>query len=130
MTKLLTLAALLFCLFTATNLSAQTNNPKAAVKQAKRDARRFKLNRIDYRKFKKDRRNANSDYFKPLNTMVRDTALLSDSTYVKAFRNTAYRKTRARKAKNIVRIVGGSVIGLYVSTIIFVLIAYDIPSFK
>ena len=99
---------LCFCFFITTYLLAQTSNPKKIVKQARRDVRHFKLNRTDYKKFRKDRRNPNSDFFKPVNSMVRDTTLLKDSTYVKAFRTTAYMKTRSRHANTIICIVGGT----------------------
>ena len=119
MTKTLFLIALFFC-FIATDLSAQTNNPKAVIKQAKGDVRRFRLNRADYRKFMKDRRNVNSDYFKPLKSMVRDTTLLSDSTYIKAFRSTAYRKTRSRQLNTHIYIVGGVVFSVTAVTVIMI----------
>ena len=115
MTKLLFFTALFLCVFTTTNLPAQTSNPKKIVKQARRDVRHFRLNRTDYKKFMKDRRNPNSDFFKPVNSMVRDTTLLRDSTYVKAFRSTAFLKTRSRQANTIICIAGGTVIVGYVT---------------
>ena len=121
MTKAQVLIALLFFFLTTTNLSAQTSGPATAIKQAKRDVLRFRLDKTTYQKFKKDRLNADADYFKPLKSMVRDTTLLSDSNYVKAFRNTAYRKTKSRQLNNSIYIVGGTAIVVTVGAIIILL---------
>ena len=63
MTKAQVLIALLFFFLTTTNLSAQTSGPATAIKQAKRDVLRFRLDKTTYQKFKKDRLNADADYF-------------------------------------------------------------------
>ena len=69
----------------------------SVAKMAAADARKFRLNRADLRKFRKDRRNSGSDYFKPSAAYARDSTLLRDSAYVSAFRQAAYQKTRKRR---------------------------------
>ncbi|OKS89562.1 hypothetical protein [Mucilaginibacter polytrichastri] len=54
-----------------------------------------------------------SDYFKPNNVTTRDTALLRDSIYVKAFRDAAYQRTTARRtAGHYIAIFGGVAAGV------------------
>jgi hypothetical protein len=70
-------------------------------------------NQIDY----------TSDYFKPSKTTTKDTALLNDSVYVKAFRNAAYQHTTARRtAGHYIAIWGGVAVGIFL-IIGFILIA-------
>ena len=59
---------------------------------ARWDARKQKLNPIQLQLFKVDKKNSTSDFFKPQKKFVSDTALLSDSVYVKAFRQAAYER--------------------------------------
>ena len=117
MTKLL-LAA--FMLLTSTAIRAQTTHADSMTMMAKKDAKKFRLNRNDWIKFSEEQRERSraamiyahsgitraqraqfrkdyaenqSDYFKPTRSGVRDTALLRDSAYVKAYRQAAYKKS-------------------------------------
>ena len=78
-------------------LKAKSPPVDSLVKIAQSDAKKFRLNKADMKKFRKDRRNSNSDFFKPAKNSVSDTTLLADSVYVKAYRMAAYNKTRKRR---------------------------------
>jgi hypothetical protein len=67
--------------------------------------------------------NYTSDYFKPSKITTKDTALLNDSVYVKAFRNAAYQHTTVRRtAGHYIAIWGGVAVGIFL-IIGFILIA-------
>ena len=89
---------------------------------AKADAKNFMLNKADLKKFRKlgpGRRN--SDYFKPLAANVSTPGLLQDSAYVKAYRHTAFIKTRKRHtAGHYILIIGSAVTGVLLLTVIIV----------
>lgn len=105
MIKSVIAAFLLFCC-TISQLSAQTNDSRSLIRQARYDVRFFKLNKTDFTKFLKDKRNSTSDYFKPVKTKSGDTMILTDSTYVKEFRKRAYNKTRYRRLNNYMAVIG------------------------
>ncbi|MBS1527441.1 MAG: hypothetical protein JST19_17470 [Bacteroidetes bacterium] len=86
---------------------AQTAPADSITKIARADAKNFRLNKQDFKKFRKDRRNANSDYFKPARANVSNAALLGDSVYVKAYRAAAYAKTRHRHTTGHYVLLGG-----------------------
>ena len=52
-----------------------------------------------------------SDFFKPIPSAVSDTTLLRDSVYVTAYREEAWKRTRARRTFGHYAIIGGSVVG-------------------
>jgi len=87
---------LILSLLTA-GAEAQTPSRDSITRIAKQDAELFWLNKKDLKTFRKDRHNYTSDYFKPVKTVVSDTALLKDSVYVKAYRRVAFEKTRKRR---------------------------------
>lgn len=96
-----------FLLLSTVSLSAQITDKQSLIRKARKDVANFRLNRTDLKIFKKNKRNDSSDYFIPVKSMVSDTTLLSDSTYVKAFRRYAYIKTRSRVNTGIYALVGG-----------------------
>ena len=59
-------------------------------KKAGKDARHFELDRATMKKFKAWHFSSSSDYFKPTANYASDASLLTDSTYVKAFRLAAF----------------------------------------
>jgi len=74
---------------------------------------RYDYNQIDY----------TSDYFKPTKATTKDTTLIRDSIYVKAFRDAAYQHTTARRtAGHYIAIWGGVTVGIFL-IIGFILIA-------
>ncbi len=83
--------------FFVSALKAESLPVDSLVKIAQSDAKKFRLNKADMKRFRKDRRNSNSDFFKPAKNSVSDTTLLADSVYVKAYRLAAYNKTRKRR---------------------------------
>jgi hypothetical protein len=78
-------------------LTAQEKSKNAA-KTARTDVRKyFKLSDEKMKVFRKNRGNSTSDFFKPSQESVSDPALLQDSVYVKAYRESAYNNTTLRK---------------------------------
>lgn len=84
----------------------------ATVKLARRDADKFRYNKADKKFVKMNLHNPNSDYFKPTGVYASNPSLLSDSLYVKTFKYYAAKKTRARRTKTVLFIVGGGVVAL------------------
>jgi hypothetical protein len=89
--------SLLAVALSVSTLKAKNPPIDSLVKVAQLDVKKFRLNDTDMNKFKTNRHNANSDYFKPGKSGVSDTTLLADSVYVKAYRTAAYNKTRKRR---------------------------------
>lgn len=98
MQKIALFTIILLTLFTGSLLAETTGNEalrsdtSAAVKQAQRDAHKFKLSKADLKIFHQNRKNATSDFFKPTAATTANAAMLQDSAYVKAFRDEAYHK--------------------------------------
>lgn len=97
---------LLLMSFSAVKLQAQKTRKDSITRIAQADSKNFRLNKTDLKKFRKDRRNYNSDFFKP--PKVRDSTLLKDSLYLKAFRDAAYKKTRKRRTAGHYVIIGAA----------------------
>jgi len=81
---------------TAFAARAQTTAADSLVRIAQTDVKNFRLNDADFKKFRKNRGNSGSDYFKPLAANVSNSAFLNDSVYVMAYRQAAYAKTHHR----------------------------------
>lgn len=95
-------------LFLVTETKAQIKND-SIVKIALQDVKKFKLDKAAFNQFKKDKTNIYSDLFKPNKSMVSDSLLLSDSSYVSTFRGAAYNKTFKRRTTGYYFLVGGVV---------------------
>lgn len=94
-------------LFLTADLQAQTLRKDSVVKDAFTDVKRFKLNKQQFKEFRKNKTNSYSDLFKPTKATVSDTANLADSVYVNAFRNAAYNKTLKRRTTGHHFLMGG-----------------------
>jgi hypothetical protein len=106
MIKFFNITLLLVCIMAFTT-KAQTAATDSVVKIAKADAKAFRLNDEDFKKFRKNRGNSGSDYFKPSAANVSNAALLRDSAYVMAYRRAAYTKTRHRRTAGHYILLGG-----------------------
>jgi len=104
-----------------TNSYSQTMNSDSLKMLAIKDAGKFKLEKERLEKFKKHRSDASSDYFKPTAAEASSSALLNDSTYVKTFRETAYKNTKKLNARGEHKRIG--VLG-YVAALAFVALAF------
>ncbi|MBW4889853.1 hypothetical protein KXQ82_09005 [Mucilaginibacter sp. HMF5004] len=98
-------------LFIVPYVQAQTMHRDSVTKIARDDARNFKLNENDKERFKLDKDNYSSDFFKPTDKIASDNKLLQDSVYVKAFRAAAYSKARGKRSLGHNVLVG---VGIYV----------------
>jgi len=94
-------------LFLTADLQAQTLRKDSVVKDAFTDVKRFKLNKQQFKEFRKNKTNSYSDLFKPTKATVSDTANLADSVYVNAFRNAAYNKILKRRTTGHYFLMGG-----------------------
>jgi hypothetical protein len=130
-TALVTIILLTF--FTG-NLLAKTignealhSDTSAAVKQAQRDAHKFKLDKADLQIFRQNRQNSTSDFFKPTTATTSNPALLQDSAYVKAYRAEAYHRTLDRRSTGH-RILFDGLIVAEVAVGLFIFFHYAIHS--
>jgi hypothetical protein len=108
--------ALLLASIATLAVEAQTTAADSLVKVAQADAKNFRLNNVDFKRFRKNRGNSGSDYFKPLAADVSNSALLSDSVYVMAYRQAAYAKTHHRHTAGHYILWGG--VGLAVVVLV------------
>ena len=100
------LIASVMLLLLGTAVTGQTLSADSLTQLVNADVKSFKLNKADFKIFRKDRSKKYSDWFKPVKGNVSDTALLADSAYVKAFRNAAYYKTLKRRTTGHYFLVG------------------------
>jgi len=115
---------LLVFLFSLTlQLFAQTDSLKI-LKIAEADAQHFKLDKQTWKAYRKHQVGYTSDYFKPNNLNTTHPELLTDSVFVRDFREAAYRKTtRHRTVGHYILVGGGIYIGaIVVGTIIFIIV--------
>lgn len=108
MKKLLGLSVLLLCIF-STALNAQTH-ADSIKKAVRKDVKKFKLSKGNFKIFKKGGISEKSDLFKP-DVNVSKSSFLTDTAYVNAYSAAAYRKTVKRKANgHYLLIVGTGVV--------------------
>lgn len=89
------LTFLFVCLLAAsTQTFSQSTNPESVKEIAINDANNFKLSEANLKRFKSERSKYTSDFFKPTFGTTSNASLLSDSVYVKAFRQAAHKNTR------------------------------------
>ena len=116
--KLFTMLCVLLFSFTAP-VSAQTKKQDSIRRLARADVKKFELDKSDFKIFSANRNNGKSDLFKPTVANTNHTELLTDSTYVKYFRERTYQKTTHRHTIGHYFLIGGiSVLGA--ATIIIV----------
>jgi hypothetical protein len=77
---------------------------------AVRDARSFKLESEQKKDLKQGLLTKNSDYFKPTTLYCSDPQMLHDSTYVREFREAAYRRAGHHSGGRVVFIAAGVVV--------------------
>ncbi len=115
-------ALLLLLLTYSFDVFAQTTDERGLIRQARRDVANFRLNKTNLKQFRMDKKNLNSDLFKPSKSMVSNTILLNDSVYTQAFRTYAYVKTRSRVNTGLYALVGG---GILVLSFVYILTHLD-----
>ncbi len=74
------------------------------------DVKNFKLNNADFKQFRLGDINKKSDFFKPSSAAISNPNLLRDSSYVSAYRNAAYLKTKKRRTTGHHVLVWGTAI--------------------
>ncbi|RYE11503.1 MAG: hypothetical protein EOP44_01340 [Sphingobacteriaceae bacterium] len=113
---------LLFLLISL-KVQAQTAQPDSVTirKIASRDAdRSYKLNRTIRKAFRNKQLYSTSDYFKPNANTTKNTTLLTDSGYVKAYRHIAFDNTVNQIRLNRSKIV---IIGIVVAGVAVIVVA-------
>jgi len=89
------LTILFVCLLAAsTQTFSQSTNTDSVKATAITDAEKFKISDANLQKFKNERSKYTSDFFKPNSITTSNASLLSDSVYVKAFREAAHKNTK------------------------------------
>ena len=133
MQKIALFTIILLTFFTGSLLAETTDNDtfradtSASVKQAQRDAHKFKLSKADLKIFRQNRKNATSDFFKPTTATTANAALLQDSTYVKAYRAEAFHNALGQRTTAHYILVDGFIV-VDVAVAIYVLFHYAIHS--
>ena len=97
---LLTLVSTAFC--------QQGASRDSLIGTARADAKKFRLDDAVWKKYKHTLPYT-SDYFKPRETGIKNTALLSDSVYVDAYRQEAFKRNKHRHTPWHYLLVGGSI---------------------
>jgi tRNA U34 2-thiouridine synthase MnmA/TrmU len=121
----------LFLFISVCNAAAQsTKADSTAVKSAKTDVKRFKLEKQVWKQFKQHGFGYTSDYFKPGKTNVSDTNVLNDSVYVKAFRKYAYQKTLHRHTTGHYILIFGGITTVLLLIIIAIGVGSAIAGFN
>src|SRR4051794_13960253 len=98
---------LLFALASAVSGQQQAHRD-SLVRAARADAKNFRLDDAVWKKYKHTLPNS-SDYFRPSEADVKTTALLSDSVYVDAYRQAAFKSNKHRHTIWHYVLVGGSI---------------------
>jgi len=119
MKKVLTIALIIINIANG-NLYAQSIGDPNASSRGTADGRKLKLSKVEREKFKADKRNYNSDLFKPQARFVSDTTLLRDSSYVKSYRKAAYKSAlKTRTAGHYILIYGSiTVVAVIINLVI------------
>ncbi len=99
----LILATVLIVVVTLNHASAQTTPEDSAriIRWATRDARTFRLNTADLKKFRAENFPSMSDHFKPTAASTSRAQLLNDSLYVQTFRDAAFYNTINRRRPSL-----------------------------
>lgn len=116
---------LLFLCGSFSTVLGQTHRDSLA-RAGRKDARNFRLQDTVWKKYKR-KIPVTSDYFKPTETVQSNAAILSDSTYVKAYRTKAYQKNRHRRTPWHYALVGGSVVAGTVITGVALILIFVAP---
>jgi hypothetical protein len=116
MQKIILFTIILLILFTGSLLAETTGNDvlrsdtTIVVKQAQKDAHKFKLNKADLKIFRQNRKNSTSDFFKPTSATTANAAMLQDSAYVKAYRAEAYHNALGQRTTAHYILVNGFIV--------------------
>lgn len=103
-------------------LCQQQAHLDSLVKIARADAKNFRLDDATWKKYKRTLPYT-SDYFKPHETNLKNTSLLSDSTYVDTYRHAAFESNKHRHTPWHYVLVGGSIAaGIVLLALIAILI--------
>jgi hypothetical protein len=103
----------LFCSILSTALCQPTRRD-SLIKAARTDAKRFRLDGAIWKKHKRTLL-PSSDYFKPKDGKQKHLTLITDSVYVEAYRQAAYKSNKHRRTPWHYMLVGSSITaGLYV----------------
>jgi len=114
MTKNLSLCFLLLLICASPAICQSIKND--VLKAADKDSRLFKMDKAVWKQFRNKHFAYTSDYFKPQAANVGDTAMLSDSVYVTAYRQAAYARTLHRHTTGHYILVYGGI--YFVATVI------------
>lgn len=93
------LKAIYLSLFLCTAISTafcQATRRDSLIKAAQADAKTYRLDNATWKKYKR-KLPATSDHFKPTEANQKNRAVLSDSIYVKAYRQAAFKKNKHRR---------------------------------
>ncbi|WPU98052.1 hypothetical protein SNE26_18675 [Mucilaginibacter sp. cycad4] len=117
-------SVLLFLLVTCASLARaqQATHRDSVIKAARVDAKNFRLDDATWKKYH-HKLPYTSDYFKPQASGLKDTTLLSDSVYVDAYRQAAFKRNKHRHTPwHYVLVGGGIAAGLVVVAVAGIII--------
>jgi len=96
----------------------QATRRDSLTKAAKADAKTFRLNNAIWKEYKR-KLPSTSDHFKPTEANQLNRTLLTDSVYVKAYREAAFKKNKHRRTPWHYVLISGSILtAAYVSLLI------------
>ncbi len=100
--------SLLQCLVLLVTAFGQPAHRDSLIKVARADAKSFRLDDAIWNKYR-HRLPATSDYFKPNETQLKNSALLTDSDYVHAYRKAAFKRNKHRHTPWHYILIAGSI---------------------
>jgi hypothetical protein len=116
--------SLFLCTLTSTAF-CQASHRDSVILAAKADAKTFRLDKATWKKYKR-KLPSTSDHFKPIEAQQGNHELLSDSIYVKAYRQAAFKKNKNRRTPWHYVLIGGSILGTgYVALAVYIISAAE-----
>lgn len=95
-------------------LCQQPAHRDSIINAAHANAKNFRLDHVIWKKYR-HKLSYTSDYFKPHSADLKNTALLSDSVFVDAYRHEAYKINKRRRTPwHYVLVGGGAAAGVFV----------------
>lgn len=125
--KTLLLALMLMVIAPGLKGQQTISRDSAMIEMANSDVKSFQLERSTWKRFKEHHFPGSSDYFKPTRLNSSDTSLLNDSTYVKAFRAAAYKKTLHRRTAGHKTLLIGGISLAVIAVVSLIILASDPP---
>jgi hypothetical protein len=108
-------------------LSAQADSTTLKTTLATNDARYFRVGKEVRRAYRKHHLTTTSDYLNPAGNRIGNPDLLTDSVYVKAYKNIAYKNSISsiKTERKVIVIAGVVIVGVVVGALLIIKLFVD-----